>query len=517
MGITVGVARIGAIILGIFGILLLVIGVVALSLMPTLLKMKLKENMVLVPGKEAYEKWQKTPIPVTFKVHLFNVTNHLDVLNGSTPIVQEVGPYIFKQYRSKQVLGFGDEDLTVTYKDLKEYYFQANESADMNNKIYTLNLPLQGILMFIKKLPGFTRGLIIPGLEGILKNYEEHVFSHRTARELIFEGYKVDLIQDLIDLAGAFVTVPEILPNNTFGYLYGKNNSGDGIFTVFTGKDDIAKYSQIVTWNNMSRVPFWNDQYCNMMNGTDGSQFPPPVTRKDVLYAYAPDLCRSIALEYMKDITIEGIPALRFTTPEYLFASPADNPDNMCYCTEPEYCELSGILDVSPCRKGLKLAVTGPHFLLAHKFITDSVKGLSPDVSLHNSHVDIEPTTGVVLGASRKLQMNFIMDKFSEMEDTKRLPRAVLPLLWVVEEASITPEVAAMFTAKVRTPITIAKSVLTAFIVLGILWILTAAAATLYILVKEQRTAKAVIKSKYKVVPQKPEDILKSEKKFANA
>lgn len=61
---------------------------------------------------------------------------------------------------------------------------------------------------------------------------------------------------------------------------------------------------------------------------------------------------RSVFLEYEKDVVVQGIPALRFVTPERLFASPLHNPDNMCYCTEEQYCELSGILDVSPCRKG---------------------------------------------------------------------------------------------------------------------------------------------------------------------
>lgn len=62
----------------------------------------------------------------------------------------------------------------------------------------------------------------------------------------------------------------------------------------------------------------------------------------------------SVFLEYEKDVTIQGIPALRFVTPERLFESPLVNPDNMCYCTEEKYCALSGILDVSPCRKGNK-------------------------------------------------------------------------------------------------------------------------------------------------------------------
>uniref|UniRef100_A0A2L2Y078 Lysosome membrane protein 2 n=1 Tax=Parasteatoda tepidariorum TaxID=114398 RepID=A0A2L2Y078_PARTP len=295
MAVTATRAKFGVFFLGILGIVLLVIGIAALSLLPIIFNAKLQENLVLQEGKETYEKWKQTPIPVTFKVVLFNITNPAEVVKGKLPSVEEVGPFVFRQYRSKDVLSWDHEDLTVTYNDLKRYEFVEEQSANMSSKIYSLNLPLQGILMFIKKLPYFPRSLIIPGLEGILKNYEEHVFSHRTAKELLFEGYKVDLIQDLVDLASAFVTVPEILPNNTFGFLYGKNNSGDGIFTVYTGLDNIAKYSQIVQWNNMSRIPFWGNEYCNMMNGTDGSQFPPPIQKRDILYVYTPELCRSLS------------------------------------------------------------------------------------------------------------------------------------------------------------------------------------------------------------------------------
>ncbi|CAL1281117.1 unnamed protein product [Larinioides sclopetarius] len=487
-------------------------GVVGFALYPTLLHALLQKNLVLEEGKEAYEKWKKTPIPVTFKVFIFNVTNHKEVMEGKVPNVEEVGPYVFKQLRSKNVLAWNGEDKTVTYDDIKQYHFVPESSASMSNRMYSLNLPLQGILMFIKKLPDFSRSLVVPILEGVLKNYNESLFSYRTARELLFDGYKVDLIQDLIDLASAFVTVPEILPNNTFGFLYGKNNSGDGVFEVFTGEDDIGKYSQIVKWNNMSRIPFWNNQYCNMMNGTDGSQFPPPVSKRDILYVYTPELCRSVSLEFLNDVRVQGIPALRFVTPDRLFASPTINPDNMCYCTDEKFCSLSGILDVSPCRKGMKLAVTGPHFFQAHEFIKERVTGLNASKELHETYVDIEPNTGLVLRASRKLQMNFILDKFDEMEETKNVMMSVIPLIWVIEEAEISEEVANLFTAKVRTPITITKSVLTACIVLGILWIVTAGFVTVYILMKEQKAAKAVIKSKYKAVPQKPEDIMKSEK-----
>lgn len=47
-------------------------------------------------GSEAWERWENLPIPVAYKVYFFNVSNPDEVQNGSQPIVQEIGPYIYK-------------------------------------------------------------------------------------------------------------------------------------------------------------------------------------------------------------------------------------------------------------------------------------------------------------------------------------------------------------------------------------------------------------------------------------
>lgn len=43
-----------------------------------------------------FEKWRKLPMPLNFKVHVFNVTNVDDIMAGKKPIVQEVGPFVYK-------------------------------------------------------------------------------------------------------------------------------------------------------------------------------------------------------------------------------------------------------------------------------------------------------------------------------------------------------------------------------------------------------------------------------------
>lgn len=65
------------------------------------------------------------------------------------------------------------------------------------------------------------------------------------------------------------------------------------------------------------------------------------------------------------------------------------------------------------------------------------------------------------------------------------------------QEAEIDSDIAALFTAKVRTPVTVAKSVLTACIVLGILWIATAGFVTVYILNKVSFFYTSLLSLKY--------------------
>lgn len=69
------------------------------------------------------------PQPLDFKVYLFNVTNPKDVLNGAIPIVNEVGPYIYRQFRDKIVSEISADESIVTYKTIQKFIFDSEASA----------------------------------------------------------------------------------------------------------------------------------------------------------------------------------------------------------------------------------------------------------------------------------------------------------------------------------------------------------------------------------------------------
>lgn len=45
---------------------------------------------------EGYKMWEEFPIPLKFKVYIFNVENPSEVQQGANPIVREIGPYIYE-------------------------------------------------------------------------------------------------------------------------------------------------------------------------------------------------------------------------------------------------------------------------------------------------------------------------------------------------------------------------------------------------------------------------------------
>lgn len=47
-------------------------------------------------GTDQFERWVELPQPMHFMSYVFNLTNPDEVLKGEKPIVQEIGPYIYK-------------------------------------------------------------------------------------------------------------------------------------------------------------------------------------------------------------------------------------------------------------------------------------------------------------------------------------------------------------------------------------------------------------------------------------
>lgn len=74
--------------------------------------------------------------------------------------------------------------------------------------------------------------------------------------------------------------------------VFQRNNTNDGTYKVNTGEKDIDSYLEIQEWAGSPTLDYWSDPYCNMINGTDGTQYPPKLTQDSVLYIYTSEFCR---------------------------------------------------------------------------------------------------------------------------------------------------------------------------------------------------------------------------------
>ena len=91
---------------------------------------------------------------------------------------------------------------------------------------------------------------------------------------------------------------------------------------------------------------------------------------------------------------------------EKLFAFHTDNPDNEGFCTPRGNCLLAGVLNLTACQAGVPIIMSSPHFLYADPKFNKDVDGLDPNELLHNTYLSVEPTTGILMKANKRLQFN---------------------------------------------------------------------------------------------------------------
>lgn len=123
--------------------------------------------------------------------------------------------------------------------------------------------------------------------------------------------------------------------------------------TIWSGVDDITQYGIIDKYNGRSHQTHWSTEQCNRLNGTDGSIFPPHISKNATLHVYEKDLCRLLPLSFEKEVTVRnGVQGFRFSPAVDVFASVDINKDNMCYCPAGPPCAPNGMFNVSLCQYG---------------------------------------------------------------------------------------------------------------------------------------------------------------------
>uniref|UniRef100_H3CQ15 Scavenger receptor class B, member 2a n=1 Tax=Tetraodon nigroviridis TaxID=99883 RepID=H3CQ15_TETNG len=406
------------------GLLLAVgIGLVVSQVFRTLMHNRLKKEIVLVEGSRVFEYWN--PAPSVYMEFFFNVTNLDQVLAGGKPEVTQVGPYTYREYRYKENVSMVQNGTRVSAHTIKSFVFLPERSVGdpSGDNITTVNIPVWAVM---NKVSGnlFKSSMVSLWMNSL----KSGLFTTRTVNELLW-GYQDPL------LTKVSATNPDV--EKVFGLMYKKNGSSNGEFVYHTGQQDYLDYGRVETWKGQRQLTFWKSNQSNSINGSDGSAFHPLLTKDERIYIFTPDLCRSIYMEFEKDVTVKGIPAYRFTPPRSVFASKEENPANEGFCLSPKECLGTGLLKVSPCRKGAPVVASFPHFHLADEKYVNAIKGMSPQLEHHQTFLDLNPTTGVIVRANKRAQVNILLRTVCVMMKTRVLNETVFPVMFLNESVVI--------------------------------------------------------------------------------
>ncbi|NXC75181.1 CD36 protein, partial [Anhinga anhinga] len=410
----------------VIGAVLAIFGGVLIPVGDHLIGKAIKKEAVITNGTIAFENWLVPGSSVYRQFWVFHVQNPSEVLDyGARPKLEQRGPYTYRvRYLPKENIT-ENSDGTISYMLPNVARFEPDMSVGTENDTITcLNLAVVAAPAL------YTNTFIQLLLNTWIKASKSSMLQNRTVKELLW-GYKDPFLNK----------VPFPL-DPVLGVFYPYNGTFDGLYKVYTGKEDIKKTAIIESYKNKR-------YHSIFILFTDGASFPPFVKKDQILRFFSSDICRSIYGVFQGKRDVKGISLYRFTVPREAFASPAEVRDNYCFCTDEvisKNCTIAGVLDISACKKGRPVFISLPHFLHASDSVLHGVEGLSPNEEEHETFLDVEPVkTGFM--QQTKGNMLYLFSHFRALSKVKN--PYIFPLLWLNESAVIGDAKAEMFRNKV--------------------------------------------------------------------
>jgi len=424
--------------------------------------------------------------------YFFNVTNSEDVLNNNAkPIVNQTGILSYREVQEKFNLSYSNGSESVAYLNNHTYIFdEATSSIKETDEIITSNFIMWTVLDSVET--DFMRQILVQVINQLYKNDS---FEVRNGFSPFYKVQVGDLLWGKND--NQFLKVISELLHVNIPTKFGlqANHSLDGVHEVYTGVGhDNENRGMYKSWNGSDHVPYWNSEYCNRINGTDGTIFPTFMNSPQRLYMFNTDLCRSIYMTEEMMETLQGVKTSKYSAPKEVFN--VSFADNKCFCSTGKQCE-DGLLDVSNCfatkmnslfpkmdgfELNVSLIMSSPHFLNAENETIDSVIGLKPNKKQHETYINIEMETGVALKAAKRLQLNTRLyhgQHTDNLDSLSKLPLGwtqLLPVFWAEEKLELSTDITNELKDKFFMPLTVVAYASYALIAFGILFLMAALA-----------------------------------------
>ncbi|XP_015114625.1 sensory neuron membrane protein 1 isoform X1 [Diachasma alloeum] len=428
--------------LGIAGGCLFMFGTLfGFAIFPPFLRSQLKKQVTLKPGGDIRDMWEVVPFALDFRVFLFNITNPDEIKAGAKPIVNEVGPFFYDEYKEKVDLVDNNEEDTCEYSNKATWMFAPEKSGVGLSEDTVLTFPhvmiLTLILTVVREKPGMM-GLAAKAVDSIFKK-PDSVFVKATVREILWTGLPVDCtVQDfqgkavcslLAENEAAFIV--EGPGKYRFALLGAKNGTVvPDRFKVRRGIKNYRQTGEMVSYKGEERQKVWaDDGPCNALPGTDSTIFHPLLFQDEDIVSFSPDMCLSLPAYYVKPSKVKGLKTNHYNAD---FGDMNTDENLKCLCTAPDKCLKKGLIDLFTCL-GAPMVASLPHFYLVDPFYLTQVDGLHPNQEEHQIFINFEPMTATPVEARKRLQFNMFIFPIEKFKLMKTFPEALLPLFWVEE------------------------------------------------------------------------------------
>ncbi|CAD1478955.1 unnamed protein product [Heterotrigona itama] len=433
--------------LGIIGGSLLAFGVGFCAIVfPPFLRSQIKKQIALKPNSEMRGLWSHFPLPLDFKIYLFNVTNPMEITAGEKPIVEEVGPFFYDEYKHKENLVDREEDDSLEYNLKNVWHFNPSLSSPLTGEeelVVPHFLILSMIKLTLEQQPGAI-GILNKAVDNLFHK-PSSVFVRAKAREILFDGLPVDCTGKDFASTAICTALKEkedaLMPGEQPGqYLFSVFGPKNGTILpdrirVLRGIKNYKDVGKVVELNGQKMLDLWAGDECNTFNGTDSTIFAPLLTEEDDIVSFSPDICRSLGARFSHKSKIKGVNTYHYTAD---LGDMSTNPMEKCFCPTPDTCLTKNLFDLSKC-VGAPFIASLPHLLGSEeKYLKMEEHGL---------HMDFEPMTATPLLARKRLQFNMFLHKVEKFKLMKNFPECLFPMFWVEEGILLSDE----FVKKLKT------------------------------------------------------------------
>lgn len=172
---------------------------------------------------------------------------------------------------------------------------------------------------------------------------------------------------------------------------------------------------------------------CLLVQGAfEGTLFPMEIKKSMRMKLFRSVFCRPVELEFLKeDYSPQGYKSYKYTLQKTIFASPEENPNNICYCDK-NRCPEKGLQPIGVCYYDIPIILSLPHFLNSDADSIKEVEGMYPNEELHGSVAYVQPEYGIPLdGNALRIQVNLGVPKTQYNTRTKPFNDLTLPLFWI--------------------------------------------------------------------------------------